>query len=75
MYCSKVSAEFTISDSSAAAMAFNYVVTASKPTNVTHTATGCFTHADTDAGTHNLIVAKCTRIEIYAMTAEGLQVM
>lgn len=48
---------------------YNYVVTAHKPTNVTHSVVGNFTSA-TDT---NLIVVKCTRVEIYLLTADGLQ--
>mmetsp|Transcript_12957 Transcript_12957/g.36428 ORF Transcript_12957/g.36428 Transcript_12957/m.36428 type:complete len:1117 (+) Transcript_12957:258-3608(+) len=48
---------------------YNYVVTAHKPTAVTHSACGSFTSA-TDL---NLIIAKCTRIEIHRLTEEGLQ--
>eukprot|EP00051_Salpingoeca_urceolata_P028390 m.486586 g.486586 ORF g.486586 m.486586 type:complete len:1102 (+) comp24511_c0_seq1:335-3640(+) len=49
-------------------MAHQYVVTAHKPTVVTHTAVGHFTSA-TDL---NLIVAKCTHIEAHTVTPEGL---
>lgn len=50
---------------------WNYVVTAHKPTNVTHSCVGNFT------APHelNLIIAKCTRIEIHLLTAQGLQPM
>jgi DNA damage-binding protein 1 len=47
---------------------YQYVVTAHKPTNVTHSLTAHFTAADD----FNLIVAKCTRIEIFLITPEGL---
>jgi DNA damage-binding protein 1 len=47
---------------------YQYVVTAHKPTNVTHSLTAHFTGADE----YNLIVAKCTRIEIFLVTPEGL---
>ncbi|ACO65083.1 predicted protein [Micromonas commoda] len=52
-------------------MAYNYVVTAQKPTSVTHSLVGNFTH-DNEL---NLIVAKCTRIEIHMLTPDGLQPM
>ncbi|KAM0921927.1 hypothetical protein ACQ4PT_006526 [Festuca glaucescens] len=50
---------------------WNYVVTAHKPTSVSHSCVGNFT------GPHqlNLIVAKCTRIEIHLLTPQGLQPM
>ncbi len=48
---------------------YNYVVTAHKPTNVTHSCVGNFTGVDDI----NLVVVKCTRIEIYLLTADGLQ--
>ncbi|KAM0880962.1 hypothetical protein ACQ4PT_033240 [Festuca glaucescens] len=50
---------------------WNYVVTAQKPTSVSHSCVGNFT------GPHqlNLIVAKCTRIEIHLITPQGLQPM
>uniref|UniRef100_A0A0B7AQY1 DNA damage-binding protein 1 n=1 Tax=Arion vulgaris TaxID=1028688 RepID=A0A0B7AQY1_9EUPU len=50
-------------------MAFNYVVTAHKPTSVTNGVTGNFT-SPTDL---NLIIAKNTRVEIYVVTPEGLR--
>ncbi|KAK2977803.1 hypothetical protein RJ640_029848 [Escallonia rubra] len=50
---------------------WNYVVTAHKPTNVTHSCVGNFTGPQE----LNLIVAKCTRIEIHFLTAQGLQLM
>ncbi|BFZ05163.1 hypothetical protein BsWGS_08202 [Bradybaena similaris] len=50
-------------------MAFNYVVTAHKPTSVTNGVTGNFT-SPTDL---NLIIAKNTRLEIYVVTPEGLR--
>ncbi|KAH1099267.1 hypothetical protein J1N35_016188 [Gossypium stocksii] len=50
---------------------WNYVVTAHKPTNVTHSCVGNFTGPQE----LNLIVAKCTRIEIHLLTAQGLQPM
>ncbi|KAL6561924.1 DNA damage-binding protein 1a [Orobanche gracilis] len=48
---------------------WNYVVTAHKPTNVNHSCVGNFT------APHelNLIVAKCTRIEIHLLSPQGLQ--
>jgi DNA damage-binding protein 1 len=49
---------------------WNYVVTAHKPTNVTHSCVGNFTNPQE----LNLIIAKCTRIEIHLLTAAGLQV-
>ncbi|KAI3824589.1 hypothetical protein L1987_06052 [Smallanthus sonchifolius] len=48
---------------------YNYVVTAHKPTNVTHSCVGNFTGPQE----LNLIIAKCTRIEIHLLTPEGLQ--
>ncbi|XP_068656195.1 DNA damage-binding protein 1a-like [Aristolochia californica] len=50
---------------------WNYVVTAHKPTNVTHSCVGNFTSAQE----LNLIIAKCTRIEIHLLTPQGLQPM
>lgn len=50
-------------------MAFNYVVTAHKPTAVNACVTGNFTSADD----LNLIIARNTRIEIYVVTPEGLR--
>ncbi|KAL0300566.1 UNVERIFIED_CONTAM: DNA damage-binding protein 1 [Sesamum radiatum] len=50
---------------------WNYVVTAHKPTNVTHSCVGNFTGPQE----LNLIVAKCTRIEIHLLTPQGLQAM
>ncbi|KAL0310520.1 UNVERIFIED_CONTAM: DNA damage-binding protein 1 [Sesamum angustifolium] len=49
----------------------DYVVTAHKPTNVTHSCVGNFTGPQE----LNLIVAKCTRIEIHLLTPQGLQAM
>eukprot|EP00743_Colponemidia_sp_Colp-15_P005247 GILK01005646.1.p1 GENE.GILK01005646.1~~GILK01005646.1.p1 ORF type:complete len:1143 (+),score=205.41 GILK01005646.1:93-3431(+) len=48
---------------------WNYVVTAQKPTSVSHSLTGNFTGPNE----LNLIIAKSTRIEIYRMGPEGLQ--
>ncbi|CAM0881522.1 unnamed protein product [Alopecurus aequalis] len=50
---------------------WNYVVTAHKPTAVSRSCVGNFT------APHqlNLIVAKCTHIEIYLLTPQGLQLM
>ncbi|XP_012942382.1 DNA damage-binding protein 1 isoform X2 [Aplysia californica] len=50
-------------------MAYNYVVTAHKPTSVSNGVTGHFT-SPSDL---NLIIAKNTRIEIYVVTPEGLR--
>ncbi|CAI0545441.1 unnamed protein product [Linum tenue] len=50
---------------------WNYVVTAHKPTNVTHSCVGNFTSPQE----LNLITAKCTRIEIHLLTPQGLQVI
>ncbi|XP_043699363.1 DNA damage-binding protein 1 isoform X2 [Telopea speciosissima] len=50
---------------------WNYVVTAHKPTNVTHSCVGNFTSPQE----LNLIIAKCTRIEIHLLTPLGLQPM
>ena len=52
-------------------MSWNYVVTAHKPTNVTHSLTGNFTGPDEI----NLIVSKCTLIEVHRVDAEGLHCM
>ncbi|KAJ1405368.1 WD40/YVTN repeat-like-containing domain superfamily [Sesbania bispinosa] len=48
---------------------WNYVVTAHKPTNVTHSCVGNFTGPQD----LNLIIAKCTRIEIHLLSPQGLQ--
>ncbi|GAB4829414.1 DNA damage-binding protein 1a [Ancistrocladus abbreviatus] len=48
---------------------WNYVVTAHKPTNVTHSCVGNFTSPHE----LNLIIAKCTRIEIHLLTPQCLQ--
>ncbi|XP_025085056.1 DNA damage-binding protein 1-like [Pomacea canaliculata] len=50
-------------------MAYNYVVTAHKPTAVNACVTGNFTSPDD----LNLIIAKNTRMEIYSVTPEGLR--
>ncbi|XP_048331269.1 DNA damage-binding protein 1a [Ziziphus jujuba] len=50
---------------------WNYVVTAHKPTSVTHSCVGNFTSPHE----LNLIIAKCTRIEIHLLTPQGLQPM
>lgn len=50
-------------------MAYNYVVTAHKPTAVNACVTGNFTSLND----LNLIIAKNTRMEIYAVTPEGLR--
>ncbi|URE33533.1 DNA damage-binding protein [Musa troglodytarum] len=50
---------------------WNYVVTAHKPTNVTHSCVGNFTSPQE----LNLVIAKCTRIEIHLLTPHGLQPM
>ncbi|KAF9588985.1 hypothetical protein IFM89_017664 [Coptis chinensis] len=50
---------------------WNYAVTAHKPTNVTHSCVGNFTSPHE----LNLIIAKCTRIEIHLLTPQGLQAM
>ncbi|KAJ8627269.1 hypothetical protein MRB53_020576 [Persea americana] len=50
---------------------WNYVVTAHKPTSVTHSCVGNFTSPQE----LNLIIAKCTRIEIHLLTPQGLQPM
>eukprot|EP01132_Coremiostelium_polycephalum_P003348 gene3348-4197_t len=52
-------------------MSYNVVSTVQKPTGVTHSLTGNFT-SPTDK---NLIISKCTKIEIFLMTQEGLQPM
>ncbi|ESO97964.1 hypothetical protein LOTGIDRAFT_209160 [Lottia gigantea] len=50
-------------------MAYNYVVTAHKPTAVNACVTGNFTSPND----LNLIIAKNTRMEIYVVTPEGLR--
>ncbi|XP_015904539.1 DNA damage-binding protein 1 [Parasteatoda tepidariorum] len=50
-------------------MAYNYVVTAHKPTGVGACVTGNFTSPDD----LNLLLAKNTRLEIYSVTPEGLR--
>ena len=50
-------------------MAYNYVVTAQKPTTVSAAVVGHFT-GQNDL---NLIVAKNTRLEIHLVTPEGLR--
>ncbi|KAL6499676.1 DNA damage-binding protein 1a [Orobanche gracilis] len=47
---------------------WNYVVTAHKPTKVTHSCVGNFTGPED----LNLIVAKCTRLEIHLFSPRGL---
>lgn len=44
-------------------MSHNYVVTANKPTNVTHALVGCFTGPND----LNLLVSRCTRLEVYLL--------
>lgn len=53
----------------AGATEYQYVVTAHKPTSVTHALTGNFVSKDE----LSLVVAKCTRLEIYQMGVEGLK--
>ena len=48
---------------------YSYVVTAHRPTAVLATAVASFTAPDDI----NLIISKCTRLEIHRLTAEGLQ--
>ena len=48
---------------------YNYVVTAQKPTAVSHSVVGHFT-SPTEL---SLIIAKYTRIEIHLLTPDGLQ--
>jgi len=50
---------------------YNYVVTAHKPTAVTHSLTANFT-GTTDV---NLLICKCTQVEIYLLSQDGLQPM
>ncbi|KAL3841910.1 hypothetical protein ACJMK2_019999 [Sinanodonta woodiana] len=50
-------------------MAYNYVVTAHKPTAVNACVTGNFTSPND----LNLVIAKNTRLEIYVVTPEGLR--
>lgn len=49
---------------------WNYVVTAHKPSHVTHSCVGAFT----SPGEANLVVGKGTRVEIHLLTPQGLQV-
>ncbi|KFK28706.1 hypothetical protein AALP_AA7G036100 [Arabis alpina] len=49
---------------------WNYVVTAQKPTCVTHSCVGNFTSPQE----LNLIIARCTRIEIHLLTPQGVQI-
>ena len=49
-------------------MAYNYCVTALKPTSVTHALTANFTALDS----LNLVLAKATRLEIFEVTPSGL---
>jgi hypothetical protein len=58
-----------ISHKSNMSSAFNYVVTAHRPSVVTHSATANFTAADE----HNLVLAKNTRLEIHLLTPDGLR--
>lgn len=51
------------------AQAYNYIATAQPPTAVTHSLVGNFTAAKDI----NLIVAQCTRIELYKLAPHGLQ--
>lgn len=48
---------------------YQYIVTAQKPTAVTHSLTGNFLSKDE----LSLIVAKCTRLEIYHVGEDGLR--
>jgi hypothetical protein len=50
--------------------AHNYVVTAQRPTAVTHAVVGSFTAP----GSVDLVLARATRLEVYTLTGEGLQV-
>lgn len=52
-------------------MAYNYVVTAQKPTAVNAAVVGNFTGPND----LNLVIAKNTRIEIHLVTPEGLRPM
>jgi len=49
-------------------MSYNYAVSAHKPTNVSHSLVGHFTAPDQ----LNLIISKCTRIEVMTIDNEGL---
>jgi hypothetical protein len=59
----------TLADEAPSA-AHNYVVTAQRPTAVTHAVVGSFTAA----GSVDLVLARATRLEVYTLTGEGLQV-
>lgn len=50
-------------------MSFNYVVTAHKPTAVTHSLAGHFTGPDA----FNVLLARGSRLEIHSVSAEGLK--
>ncbi|PRP85120.1 hypothetical protein PROFUN_07191 [Planoprotostelium fungivorum] len=50
-------------------MSYNYIVTAQKPTAVTHATVGNFTKSTE----MNLIISKNSRIEIHLLTPDGLQ--
>lgn len=50
-------------------MSFNYVVTAHKPTAVTHSLAGHFTSPDA----FNVLIARGSRLEIHSVSAEGLK--
>ena len=52
-------------------MSWNYVVTAHKASNVTHSLACHFTAPDD----LNLVVSKCTHLEIFRVTPEGLEPM
>ncbi len=57
------------SSHSSSSEVFNYVVTAHKPTAVSYSCVGRFTHFERQ----NLVVARSNRIEIYLLTEEGLE--
>ena len=48
---------------------FQYVVSAQKPTAVSHSAVGNFT----DPGSLDLILVKCSRLEVHTVAERGLQ--
>ena len=50
---------------------YSYVVTAHKPTVVTHAVTANFTSPIE----HNLVLAKNTRLEIHLLSSDGLQAL
>ena len=48
---------------------YNYVVSAIKATNVTHAVTGNFTASNM----YNLIISKCSRVEVHTPDDDGVR--